>query len=96
MLKGVDSMAQIVVEISCSGVDREIFSADVRIRDDAWTALTYDKRLRLAQMLWNGAVQQSKFDDHPDSVHVKLLGEAGERLGGSNDFAGSILDVSKD
>ena len=66
------------------------------IRDEAWSALTYDQRLRLAKSLWGVCIQAARMQSHPDGCNIKLIGEAGEKLGGSSWLAGSMIDVNKD
>ncbi|GAC1412603.1 MAG: hypothetical protein NVSMB64_22890 [Candidatus Velthaea sp.] len=64
-------------------------------RDSIWSAGDYDERLRLVKLLWQMSIKQSQLSDHADSVHIHLIGEGGESLGGSNSFAGSMIDVEK-
>jgi hypothetical protein len=90
-----EGIGAIVKSEDCRGQDREIFHVDVTIRDEAWTSFTYDQRLRLAKSLWYGAVGAARLTQ-ADAVHVRLIGEAGEDLGGSNSFAGSMIDVRRD
>ncbi len=95
-LRGVGGIGDIVDSYSCRGEDRSIFDVEVTVRDKAWTAFTYDERLRLAQSLWQGAVAAARLNEKPDSAHIKLVGQAGESLGGSSWLAGSMIDVNKD
>lgn len=86
----------IVASYECRGANGGPYSIHATIRDEAWTVLDYDQRLRLAKSLWEGCVKAAALYENADSCHVKLYGEAGESLGGSNDFAGSMIDVTKD
>jgi len=84
----------IVSGYDCSTVGGDGYLIHVTMLDDAWSTADYDERLRLAKGLWEMCVRVA----HPgmaDSCHVKLVGQGGEDLGGSNDFAGSMIDVSK-
>jgi len=94
-LRGVSGVGEIVASYRCSGEDRSIFHVDATIRDEAWTAMTYDQRLSLAHSLWAGAVGAARLEQ-ADSAHVRLVGEQGESLGGSSWLAGSMIDVNKD
>lgn len=95
-INGIEGIGQVVKSWSCSGEDRDLFKVDVTINDEAWRTFDYDERLRLAKSLWEGAVHAARFESKPDSARIKLIGQAGEDLGGSNWLAGSMIDVSKD
>jgi hypothetical protein len=93
-LEALPNISSIVSSYSCQGVGQGVL-IHLTIRDSAWSVADYDERLQLAKGMWAQCVRVV----HPpqaDSCHVRLVGEAGEDLGGSNAFAGSMIDVSKD
>lgn len=89
------NVGAVVSKYDCSGIGSDGYLVHVTVVDDAWTQFSYDRRLQLAQGLWAMCVKGAK-PKTADSCHVRLVGEAGEDLGGSNDFAGSMIDVSRD
>lgn len=95
--RGLESVqvGSILASYDCSSPGNGIVSIHITVRDEAWESADYDERLRLAKDLWAMCVKYAH-PDQADSCHVKLVGEAGEDLGGSNDFFGSVIDVSKD
>jgi hypothetical protein len=96
--RGIESISEIggvVAGYSCGEIAAGIVNVHVTVRDSAWESADYDQRLRLAKGLWGMCVKYAH-PDQADSCHVRLVGEGGEDLGGSNDFAGSMIDVSKD
>ena len=94
-LESVSEIGNLVASYSCGEIGDGIFNIRITVRDDAWEGADYDERLRLAKDLWGMCVKYAH-PDQADSCHVRLIGEAGEDLGGSNDFAGSVIDVNKD
>ena len=84
-----------VLGYRCEGVAKSGYLIHVKISNEAWSPIDYDTRLQIAKNLWNLCVNATQVTS-ADSCHVRLDGEAGEDLGGSNPFAGSIIDVSKD
>ena len=89
-------MGTLVASYSCGDIGGGVFyNIRITVRDEAWESADYDERLQLAKGLWAMCLKYAH-PDQADSCHVKLIGEAGEDLGGSNDFAGSIIDVNKD
>lgn len=95
--RGLESLnaGAVLASYNCEQVGSDGVLIHITVRDEAWQSFDYDQRLRLAKALWAGCVKYAH-PEQADSCHVKLVGEAGEALGGSNDFAGSIIDVSKD
>lgn len=94
-LESISEMGTLVANYSCGDIGAGIFNIRITVRDEAWESADYDERLQLAKGLWAMCVKYAH-PDQADSCHVKLIGEAGEALGGSSDFAGSIIDVNKD
>lgn len=94
-LESINGVGNIVASYNCTQVGSDGVLIHVTVRDEAWQSFDYDERLQLAKSLWAGCVKYAH-PEQADSCHIKLVGEAGEDLGGSNDFAGSIIDVSKD
>ncbi len=95
--RGLDSIqaGNVLAGYDCKEVVSGAYLIHVTVRDEAWEAFDYDQRLGLAKGLWAACVKFAH-PEQADSCHVKLVGEQGEDLGGSNDFAGSMIDVSKD
>lgn len=88
-------VGDVIAGYDCRNIAGDSYLIHVTVRDDAWTVFSYDKRLQLAKGLWSICVRSA----HPkmaDYCHVRLIGEAGEDLGGSSMFAGSMIDVSRD
>jgi hypothetical protein len=94
--RGIDSMdvGSVLSKYDCTEIGGGVL-IHITVRDSAWSIADYDERLRLAKGLWAECVKYAH-PEQADSCHVKLVGEGGEDLGGSNDFAGSMIDVSKD
>lgn len=94
LIDATSAITEVVGHLDCRASGGG-YHVDVTILDSAWTQLDYDQRLGLAKSLWQACVKTA----HPetaDRCHVKLIGEQGEPLGGSNDFIGSSIDVNKD
>jgi hypothetical protein len=93
-LKRLD-VGPILASYDCQNVAGDSYLIHVTVRDEAWTAFSYDRRLQLAKGLWAMCVKSVR-PKMADFCHVRLVGEAGEDLGGSSYFAGSMIDVSHD
>ena len=95
--RGLESLnaGDVIASYDCREVGSDGVIIHITVRDAAWQYYDYDQRLQLAKGLWGACVKYA----HPqqaDSCHVRLVGEAGEDLGGSNSFAGSMIDVNKE
>jgi hypothetical protein len=88
--------SEIVAGTTCQQLQSELWSIHYTIRDEAWTAISYDQRLGLAKILWCAFIKAADMRSKPDGCNVTLDGEQGERLGGSSWLAGSLIDVSRD
>jgi hypothetical protein len=91
-LRSRDPNSTVVASLTCDGVPGDDFSVTCIMRDDAWVVMTHDTRLKLATSMQSAAAHFSGLDENADKARIKLVGEAGESLGGSG-FAGSAVSV---
>lgn len=93
-IEAIPDISSVVASYTCQSVGGGVL-IHLTVRDSAWSSADYDERLQLAKGMWGACVRLVR-PEHADSCHVRLVGEAGEELGGSNAFVGSMIDVSKD